>query len=244
MMEGWEVHLEPFVDALAVELVATRENSHHLDFNQNHCDDHWGLWWSLGGSWWSCCHQRWMFLMIILMLKMYLSLFEVAHTDNTDGLLTVLSARLARVSGGCHCDHSADGEDIDECCVCRSRQPRHDNLRKEYDNYEAVGWKDLGRKFGHAGPRSSPTKFLPLATPNMMMMMMMMNTIMVIVLVITLPSFLIGQTLSWHIVNYHDPVRFFKLPNIFFVSNFLQLLWLLEFLFVLKMSIYAQNTHC
>ena len=139
--------------------------------------------------------------MIILMLKMYLSLFEVAHTDNTDGLLTVLSARLARVSGGCHCDHSADGEDddgedIDECCVCRSREPRHDNLRKEYDNYEAVGWKDLGRKFGHAGPRSSPTKFLPLATPNMMMMMMMMNTIMVIVLVITLPSFLIGQTLS------------------------------------------------
>lgn len=50
------VCLEPFVDALAVELVATRENSHHL------------------------------------------SLFEVAHTDNTDGLLTVLSARLARVS--------------------------------------------------------------------------------------------------------------------------------------------------
>ena len=40
MMEGWEVHLEPFVDALAVELVATRENSHHLDFNQNHYDDH------------------------------------------------------------------------------------------------------------------------------------------------------------------------------------------------------------
>ena len=35
-----EIHLEPFVDALAVELVATRENSHHLDFNQNHCDDH------------------------------------------------------------------------------------------------------------------------------------------------------------------------------------------------------------
>ena len=138
-----------------------------------------------------------MMMTLMLMLKMYLSLFEVAHTDNTDGLLTVLSARLARVSGGCHCDHSADGEDNDECCVCRSRQPRHDNLRKEYDNYEAVGWKDLGRKFGHAGPRSSPTKFLPLATPNMMMMMMMMmNTIMVIVLVITLPSFLIGQTLS------------------------------------------------
>ena len=112
-----------------------------------------------------------MMMILMLMLKMYLSLFEVAHTDNTDGLLTVLSARLARVSGGCHCDHSADGEDgngedNDECCVCRSRQPRHDNLRKEYDNYEAVGWKDLGRKFGHAGPRSSPTKFLPLATPN------------------------------------------------------------------------------